>query len=254
MNEFFQGITVGTIGAAFPLGVLIWLFKLSIKKIVESSVDHEYEKLSLEYKNQLEIRSRAQLIAELLAEWMSTPIDGGMTSDQRKQLNKLSFEASLWLPEEIARDLSKVLQLQSNAPNQFDILLRVREYLSGPHKLNSSEITQWTREAELPNYGLAKGIVHGEIAAQNIMVKIGDSEVKLNEDKLIDGYEVPGNAYLVLEIKNENGLVRVETQNIRGIRMKKHEKNDGDVDEIRILVNPLSAADEINSKLFPRID
>ncbi len=150
-----QEIITYILGSFTLLGALAWLLKIWVASSIKSIISHEFDKRKIDYKNQIEIRTRAKLIAELLAEWLSSPIDSSpMLPEQRKRLNQLSFEASLWLPEEIALQLSLVLQKSPNAPNAFNLLLKVREYLSGKHNLTLDNITQWTREHEIPNKGL----------------------------------------------------------------------------------------------------
>jgi hypothetical protein len=101
-----------------------------------------YDQLKIKYESDQRRRERAQLVAELFAEWKSTPVDGDpMHAEQRKRINQLSFEATLWLPEEIAIELSKVLQHDPTALNQLELLLRVRKLLSGPHNLTVKNIT-----------------------------------------------------------------------------------------------------------------
>ena len=168
MTDYIGYLITGVFSSVVTVGVIGWLLKTWIGARIEGSIEHEYEKKMAEYENKIEMRERAQLIAELLAEWMDSPLDGPMSSTQRKRLNKLSFEASLWLPENIARDLSMVLQHNPKAPNMFDLLLNVREYLSGKHGLTTKEITQWGREKELPNRGLPDGITHGVICVISI--------------------------------------------------------------------------------------
>lgn len=74
-----------------------------------------------------EIRHRTALIAELLSIWITT--DG----TDRQRLNELSFQAFLWLPEDIAKDLSNTLAHKVGAPSVRDLLVRVRKHLIGEH-------------------------------------------------------------------------------------------------------------------------
>jgi len=123
------------------IGVLAFLIK--------TAISFQREKKRIDYEKELENRTRAQLIARLFAEWLSAPPGASMLPDQRKRLNALSFEATLWLPEKIALELSKVLQAAPDAKNTFDILLNVREYLSGPHSLTVAHVTHWNCQHEL---------------------------------------------------------------------------------------------------------
>ena len=149
--DFLQTVLAALTGTGVAAGLLAWLLSRWAGARIESSIKHEYDRLKIEFEGEHRRRERAQLVAELLAAWMATPLDGGMTSEQRCRINRLSFEATLWLPEEIAAELSKVLQHDPTATNQFELLLRVRSLLSGPHSLTTMNVTQWARDRELPN-------------------------------------------------------------------------------------------------------
>jgi hypothetical protein len=64
------------------------------------------------------------MIAELLSEWIAKPPDG-------KRLNRLSFEASLWLPADVVVELSKRLTNAADAKNIKELLVDVRRHLMG---------------------------------------------------------------------------------------------------------------------------
>jgi hypothetical protein len=135
LTTFLSYIGTFFIGAT-PLAVLAgMLVKPWIEKRIEFSISHEYEKKLAEYENQLsqaeakqaeqrEIRQRAALIAELLSTWISGTYD-------RERLNKLSFEAFLWLPQDIAADLSNTLSHKPGAPSVRDLIVKVRKHLLG---------------------------------------------------------------------------------------------------------------------------
>ena len=106
MHDLFLTVVAALTGTGIAAALLAWLLGKWIGARIDASIKAEYDRLKVKYENELRRRERAQLVAELLAEWMSTPVDGGMPPEQRKRINKLSFEATLWLPEEIAVDLS----------------------------------------------------------------------------------------------------------------------------------------------------
>lgn len=61
-------------------------------------------------------------------------------SGEPKKLNLLTFEAFLWLPDEILEDLSAVLSHSPDAPDVRQVLSKVRKHLLeltnlGPGKL-----------------------------------------------------------------------------------------------------------------------
>lgn len=102
-----------------------FLGKTWVENRVKASIDHEYAK-SLErikdeiirdqarsfeeLKRELQIRDRAAKIADLISEWYSW-------LKSQKQLDLLTFEAFLWLPDEILEDLSAVLSHSPGAPD-----------------------------------------------------------------------------------------------------------------------------------------
>lgn len=52
-----------------------------------------------------------------------------------KKLNLLTFEAFLWLPDEILEDLSAVLSHSPDAPDVRQVLSKVRKHLLGSTNL-----------------------------------------------------------------------------------------------------------------------
>ena len=67
-----------------------------------------------------EIRQKAILIAELIAEWDSKPED-------KKRLNQLTFEAFIWLPKNLAEMLSKLLSHDKDSPTSRKFIAEVRK-------------------------------------------------------------------------------------------------------------------------------
>lgn len=116
-------------------GIIVFWFKFK----VQYSIKHEYDKNIEKYKNELESRKKAELIAELLSEWLSFP-------DSQVKLNKLTFEAFLWLPDDISKDLSNLLAHNENAPEVRDILLKIRKYLLNNTNIESKDIIIFTQE------------------------------------------------------------------------------------------------------------
>lgn len=95
--------------------------------------------LQQEKAEQAEIRQRATLVGQLLAEWISLP-------DEQVRLNELAFEAFLWLPEDIARDLGDRLANRKEAPTNKELLVRARKHLLGESDgLTTSDITEFTQ-------------------------------------------------------------------------------------------------------------
>ena len=110
---------------AIGLGAVLWLTKQWIATRLIQSVRHEYDTKLEEIRRDMAVRDRASLVAELIAEWGSNPNDP-------KKLNRLTYEAFLWLPAGIARDVSMCFSKQPDAPTPKEILVRVRKHLLGP--------------------------------------------------------------------------------------------------------------------------
>jgi len=120
--------------AAFFVGTSPWallaafIAKPWIEKRIEHSIAHEYAQKLAVYQaridQQQEVRQRAALMADLLSSWLKTGTD-------RDELNRLSFEAFLWLPEEIANDLSNTLAHNPRAPSVRDLIIKTRQHLLG---------------------------------------------------------------------------------------------------------------------------
>ena len=60
----------------------------------------------------------------MLYEWLSKDVD-------YQKLNELTFKAFLWLPKELADDLSSTLSHKNDAPDVRDLLDKVRKHLLG---------------------------------------------------------------------------------------------------------------------------
>ena len=80
-----------------------------------------------DYKNKEIIRQKAILIADLLSEWCSNPED-------KKRLNKLTWEAFIWLPKDIAIKLSNCLSHNDNSPTTKEIIAEVRKIVLGENE------------------------------------------------------------------------------------------------------------------------
>jgi hypothetical protein len=123
MDQFTIGI-ISSLSTVTLIGIIIFLFKTWIIKRLQYSIKHEYDKKLSELQHDREVSLKAELIAELLSEWISKDIN-------YQKLNDLSFKAFLWLPTEIANDLSAALSHQEDAPDVRALLNKVRKHLLG---------------------------------------------------------------------------------------------------------------------------
>jgi hypothetical protein len=122
----FYSFVSGAITTTFLVGVLAFLSKTWIEKRIEFSIQHEYDKKLSKFENDLEVRLRAELVADLMAEWIKDSKD----LDYHR-LNQLSFQAFLWLPPQLARDLSNTLAHKPGSDDLRSIIQKVRKHLLG---------------------------------------------------------------------------------------------------------------------------
>lgn len=120
--------------------ILTFLSTIWIKWRLENSIKHEYDKKIEDYKNDIEKRNKAEQISELLSEWLSFP-------DSQKELNKLSINLFLWLPDNLIIDLSNLLShSQTNPVDIRDFIFNIRKYLNSDTKINKNSIILFTKE------------------------------------------------------------------------------------------------------------
>ena len=90
--------------------------------------NRELAKLKNRFDTEQKQREKSALIAELLAE---SRLHQSNTSFDMKKLNRLAWEAFLWLPPDINTMLVKYLTGKPDAPNIVDLLVAVRKLLHG---------------------------------------------------------------------------------------------------------------------------
>lgn len=122
----FYSFVSGAITTTFLVGVLAFLARTWIEKRIEFSIQHEYDKKLSKFENDLEVRLRAELVADLMAEWIKDTKE----LDYHR-LNQLSFQAFLWLPPQLARDLSNTLAHKPGSDDLRSIIQKVRKHLLG---------------------------------------------------------------------------------------------------------------------------
>jgi hypothetical protein len=124
MNEIVKGVLISVITSSAVVGVFAFIFKESLKSLIQSSIKNIFDQKLEDYKAKEIKRQKAILIADLISEWISLPSD-------RKRLNQLTFEAFIWLPKETAMKLSGLLSHASDSPNVRDVIEEVRELIIG---------------------------------------------------------------------------------------------------------------------------
>lgn len=137
--------TIGTLLGWNDLGLFALMFFIFqaimfvwMQSRIRYSIKHEYdqkiERLKSDLNFSVKKREEATLVAELLAEWISHPEDN-------KKLNKLLWEASLWLPDQEALDINKLLAHQGNNTTQ-QMIISARKIIQGREtKVTADDLT-----------------------------------------------------------------------------------------------------------------
>ena len=144
----FESIFTSVLAAVATVSVLAFLGKSWITARLKASIEQEYKKQFEFFKRELDQKQKVELVADLLAEYMKTPHGETVTREQRTLLNKLSLQASLWLPSELAIELSKRLQNRPDAKTPFDIILIARRELTGDTTITGDHVTLWDAQRE----------------------------------------------------------------------------------------------------------
>jgi hypothetical protein len=93
-----------------------------IQEILKNKIEFEFKK-----------REQAAIVAELFAEWISNPVDN-------KKLNQLAWEATLWLPDSLAKEVNKRLANSKDAVDIRQILVEIKTHIHG----KKSDL-EWTK-------------------------------------------------------------------------------------------------------------
>jgi hypothetical protein len=156
MLEAFFAAVVGT---ALSGAVVAFLAKSWLETRLKESIKHEYDQKMALFKKELDEkqleRQKIELVSELIAEWMACPPGEIFTKEYRTRLNRLSFQASLWLPSELAIELSKRLQTKPDAKSSWELILFARRLLTGDDSLGVEHVTFWGLEFEKPHAATA---------------------------------------------------------------------------------------------------
>ncbi|HEF0121556.1 TPA: hypothetical protein R8G81_000608 [Citrobacter youngae] len=118
---FLLGIVVVFVVPRWASAVITYATKHKYDELIES-IKKTNQTLQEQEKIAREVRMKAALISELLAEWVSKPED-------MKRLRELTFEAFLWPPEDLAVELSKLLTDKQDSIGLRAFLIKVRVYL-----------------------------------------------------------------------------------------------------------------------------
>ncbi len=103
MSQFLSSLFGGGVSGI----VVFFLLKTWIKTRLEASIKHEYDAKLEEFKFDIRKREQSALVAELFSKWIH--VDENKMPNAR-DLNRLSFEMSLWLPDELAIEIGRRLR------------------------------------------------------------------------------------------------------------------------------------------------
>lgn len=123
--ENFLIAVMSSISTVTMLTIVAFLSRSLIIERLKASINHEYDLKMFEIEAEREKRLKAELVAELLAECVKHE-----AKLDYHQLNKLSFQVYLWLPKELAEEVSKSLHKHDNAKDIRKLLKDIREYLN----------------------------------------------------------------------------------------------------------------------------
>jgi hypothetical protein len=122
--DIISNILTTTFASTLLVLVVGYFLKPLIEKKLELYFQHKYDKKLIEFKNDVEIRRKAEIIAELMAEWIKNP-------EKNDSLNLLAIQAFLWLPPDLARNLASTLMIEEDSDDVRTIIQKVRKYLLG---------------------------------------------------------------------------------------------------------------------------
>lgn len=122
----FVMVLLGPVSTVVILGLVVYIFRSWIIERLKASIKHEYDLRMLELESQKEIRIKGEIVAELLAEWIRK--NGNL---DYYRLNKLSFQAFVWLPKELAEELSNSLAHKLGSQDVRVLIKKIRTHLQG---------------------------------------------------------------------------------------------------------------------------
>jgi len=125
IEPYFIGL-LGSISTVAILGVIAYVLRSWLIERLKASIKHEYDLKMLELERQKEIRLKGEVVSDLLAQWIRK--NGRL---DYFELNKLSFQAFLWLPKELAEELSNSLSHKLGAQDLRTLIKKVRTHLQG---------------------------------------------------------------------------------------------------------------------------
>ena len=130
--------------------ILTFVIGFILKWIADLPIQRKIEELKVEQRR----REQAKVVAELLAYWPVASLDN---KEDVKSLNRLAMEATLVLPNSLARKLNETLAKDKDSPKPKELLVLLKQYMwEEPHAhkeqnakaLTAEEIVHWEKEKE----------------------------------------------------------------------------------------------------------
>ncbi|MBL0252854.1 MAG: hypothetical protein IPQ12_09870 [Polaromonas sp.] len=118
---------------------------------IKSTIKKENDIQNELFKRNEDKKQKIELVAEILAVWMAVPPGEDMAKEHRTRMNTLSFQAAIWLPEKLAKELAKRLQGMPTALIHSELLILARHELNAEDGLTISDITHWPHTLEKQN-------------------------------------------------------------------------------------------------------
>ncbi|MGN2614743.1 hypothetical protein [Aliivibrio fischeri] len=143
--------TIGTLLGWSDLGLFTLLFaalqcvigfwlQSRIRYSIKNEYDQKLEQLKVDLNFSIKKREEAALVAELLAEWVSKPED-------LKTLNKLLWEASLWLPDQETLELNNLLAHEGNITTK-QMIIKIRKIIqNGETSVTAADLTSFSKKS-----------------------------------------------------------------------------------------------------------
>ncbi len=104
---------------------------LAITTIINGTISYKFSQTLQKEKFEVDYRQKASIVAEMFSIWhQGSHSKQKLTPDDYKKLNKLAWECTFWLSDDIIQDINNRLQNVHGAKDLKEILVDVRKYLN----------------------------------------------------------------------------------------------------------------------------
>lgn len=116
-----------------------------LKTILVNRIEHEYNKRLDEFKAEIKRRESAEMVADLFSKWLwpITQKSQTLSTSELRELNRLSFMAVLWLPDDVSIKIGELLCGKRPVGDFKNVLIECRKLIRHDHKteLKDGDIT-----------------------------------------------------------------------------------------------------------------